>query len=93
MHECKNGCLHSFQHYAVYMKIFLQHVMGEDLIYKEVIGHDLIKEQEKFVEIPSLREFINFNKARGTWTIRPASSWIFFSGSLHCCCVQVNCRF
>ena len=42
MYECKNECLHSFQHYATYRKIFLQHVMGEDLIDKEVIGHDLI---------------------------------------------------
>ena len=45
MHECLHECLHSFQHYAAYRKIHPQHVVGEDLMDKEVIDHDLFKEQ------------------------------------------------
>ena len=57
MHECLHECLHSFQHYAAYRKIHPQHGVGEDLIYKEVMTMIQFEEQEKFVEIPSLREF------------------------------------
>ena len=42
MNECLHECLHCFQHYAAYRKIHPQHQVGEDLIDKEVIDHDLI---------------------------------------------------
>ena len=41
MHECLHECLHSFQHYAANRKIHPQHMMGENLMDKEVIDHDL----------------------------------------------------
>ena len=47
MNECLHECLHCFQHYAAYRKIHPQHVVGEDLIDKEVIDHDLIQRTGK----------------------------------------------
>ena len=58
------------------------------------------KEQERFVEMPSLREFypfkffiefVNFDKFRGTSDNTPSFDFDF-SIPLHCCCVQVSHR-
>ena len=37
---CLHECLHSFQHYAVYRTIDLQHGAADELISEEVKYHD-----------------------------------------------------
>ena len=88
MHECLHVCLHSFQHYAAYRKIYPQHRVGEELIDKDVIDHDSFLRTRKVCGDPFYQGVLTIQAPLWSLsistifvvpvTIHLASIWIYF---------------